>query len=388
MRLPFRRRDERALTDSTAGLPFMAAIAGGVSPYVATSIADVYACVRVLADAAASVPLIAYRRVDTGRERYLGRIAELLREPSPGFTQADLIGQVVAHLNLYGNGYIGKFRDAEDGPVKALQILSPDRMIVRRGDNAEPAYQWTDYDGHQLDLTRADVCHVRGLTTDGLIGLSPIAQCSDALRLARHLTGHANAFFEDGAYPAGIVTWAGEFKPNQRQVDDFSKQWHSKNNVDPRARGGRRKLLQLYGGMTYQPMTAPMDELQFVEQRKLSSTEIARIFRVPPWMIGAPSGDSLTYSNTEQQQLAFVMHSLRPWLVTIEQAITNDADLSPAAVYVEFLLDALLRADAKTRAQIYVMALGDRGWMTRAEVRRAENLEPEPPDAPEGGAQS
>jgi HK97 family phage portal protein len=136
------------------------------------------------------------------------------------------------------------------------------------------------------------------------------------------------------------------------------------------------------------PVASTLGDAEFVEQRKLSTAEICRIFRVPPWMVGAPSGDSLTYSNVEQQQLAFVTHSLRPWLVLIEQAITNDADLCRGPnLYCEFLLDGLLRADHATRADVYTKALDPvTGWMTRSEVRGLENLGPE--EAPPSRAES
>ena len=120
------------------------------------------------------------------------------------------------------------------------------------------------------------------------------------------------------------------------------------------------------------------DDLQFIEQRNLSTQEICRIFRIPPWMIGAPTSDSMTYANTEQHALSFVTWSLRPWLVRIEKAISTDPDLCPGALYVEFLLDSLLRADSKTRAEIYALALDpEKGWMNRDEIRRLENLEKE-----------
>jgi HK97 family phage portal protein len=122
----------------------------------------------------------------------------------------------------------------------------------------------------------------------------------------------------------------------------------------------------------------PLTDAQFLEQRKLSAVEVARIFRVPNWIVGAESGDSLTYSNTTEQASAFIKFSLRPWLVLIEQALSADRDLMPANQYAEFLLDGLLRADAKTRAEIYTAALNpETGWMTREEVRRLENLETE-----------
>ena len=115
--------------------------------------------------------------------------------------------------------------------------------------------------------------------------------------------------------------------------------------------------------------------------------EVARIFRVPPWMIGADPGESLTYSNVESQSLSFVTYSLRPWLVAIEQAISADADLCPGSLYVEFLLDALLRADSAARASFYTAALDPlTGWMTRQEVRERENLEPEPAGDPAADA--
>ncbi len=116
--------------------------------------------------------------------------------------------------------------------------------------------------------------------------------------------------------------------------------------------------------------------MQFVEQRHLSTAEVARIFRIPVWMIGGTSGDSMTYSNTESQALSFVTFTLRPWLVAIEQAITGHSSLCRGGVYVEFLLDALLRADSKTRAEVYALALDPaKGWMDRNEVRRLENLD-------------
>jgi HK97 family phage portal protein len=120
------------------------------------------------------------------------------------------------------------------------------------------------------------------------------------------------------------------------------------------------------------------DDAQFLQQRELSAREIARIFRVPAWAIDAPTGDSLTYANVGEQNRALVTHSLRPWLVRIERAISNDSDLCPGGTYVQFELDGLLRADAKTRAETYTLALNaETGWMRREEIRELEDLPPE-----------
>jgi HK97 family phage portal protein len=198
-----------------------------------------------------------------------------------------------------------------------------------------------------------------------------------ALSLAGGLGEFAEAFVRNGARPSGILRLVGGGSKDTLEQLRIS--------FEARHRGAQNahQVAVMTGEVEWVAMAGPLNDLQFVEQRKLSTAEIARVFRVPPWMIGAASGDSMTYSNVEQQQLAFVMHSLRPWLVAIEQAISADADLCSQNQCVEFLLDALLRADSKTRADIYALALDpEKGWMTRDEVRRLENLEPEGAAAP------
>ncbi len=375
MRLFRRNRpvsEDRALTAATAPPPMLAPVPGGatVTPASALGIADVWACVRVLADAAASVPLVPYRRTAGGRQRFDGPLADLLRHPAPATTQAGLVGQAMAHLQLYGNAYIGKFRDG-DGRVEQLGLLHPERVTpeLKAG---EPRYAVRDGQGRESAHGPEDVLHVRApLSVDGLTGLSPIRQCRVALGLAGNLAEHAAVFFENGARPTGVLkTPTG----NRDALEMVRAQWEHRQSGVRNA----HRIAVVSGDVDFTPVTGPLDDLRFVEQRRLSTAEVARIFRVPPWVVGASAGDSLTYSNTEQQALAFVTYSLRPWLVCFEQAITADADLCRGNVYVEFLLDALLRADSKTRADVYALALDpERGWMTRAEVRRLENLDPE-----------
>jgi HK97 family phage portal protein len=342
------------------------------TPERALQVGDVWACVRVLADAAASVPLVPYRPRSSGRVRLsTGRLAGLLDRPAPATTQANLVAQMVSHLTLWGNCFLGKFRN-EDGQVEQLGLLFPDYVAVELRAGL-PLYTVTDpTTGRQSRHGTEDITHIKAMSTDGLVGLSPIKQCRTALGLSAGLADHALAFFQHGGRPSGIITLPQGTRADA--VKDLAMQAESRH-------GGARnahRIAVITGEMSWTPMSGPLDDLQFVEQRKLSTAEVARIFRVPPWMIGASSGDSLTYSNTEQQQLAFVTHSLRPWLVVIEHALSADPDLCPGALYVEFLLDALLRADSKTRAEIYALALDPlQGWMTREEVRRLENLEPE-----------
>jgi HK97 family phage portal protein len=317
------------------------------------------------------VPLIPYRRTSDGRQRATGALADLLRSPAPATTQASLIAQVMTHLQLYGNAWVGKFR-AVDGSIEQLACLHPERVTVElRG--GRPIYTVTDAQGRRSEHGVDDVLHVRApLSIDGLVGLSPIRQCRVALGLAWNLAEHAATFFENGGRPSGILKGPAG---SQEQIERISQKWNERHAGTRNA----HRIAVISGDLEFVQLTGPLDDMQFVENRRLSTAEIARLFRIPPWMLGASSGDSLTYSNTEQQGLAFVTYSLRPWLVCIEQAITADADLCRGPnVYVEFLLDALLRADSKTRAEVYAMALDpERGWMNTAEVRRLENLEGE-----------
>ncbi|MBA2742357.1 MAG: phage portal protein [Actinobacteria bacterium] len=364
-----RRGEERTLDIwPTWSLP------GAMAPESALAVADVWASVKLLSDSAAALPLIAYRRTDDGRKRQSsGRLAALLGQPAPATSQANLVSTAVAHLALWGNAFVGKFRD-ENGQLEQLALLHPDRVRVELVSGV-PRYTVYGPKGERSQHGPDDIVHVKALSTDGLVGLSPIRQCRVALSLASNLGEHAQAFFENGARPTGILKLGGA--ATDAQVTSLREQLTSRHVGTKNA----HRIAILTGETEWTPMSGPLDDLQFVEQRKLSTAEIARVFRVPPWMIGASSGDSMTYSNTEQQALAFVSYSLRPWLVVIEQALSTDSDLCPGSLYVEFLLDALLRADSKTRAEVYAMALDPvTGWMNRSEVRRLENLEPEVPD--------
>jgi HK97 family phage portal protein len=377
MRLWRRRPEQRTIPDGGPVWP-----TGGWAPFSAASaadalqVADVFACVRCLSDAAASIPLIPYRQTSSGRQRLnSGRLYDLLQRPAPATTQANLTGQMVAHLNLYGNAFLGKFRGGE-GRLEELALLHPDRVEVKLVAGS-PVYTVSDpVTGRQSKHGTDDIVHIKALSTDGLLGLSPIKECKIALASAKGLGEFTEAFFRHGGRPSGIIkvppgSHTGRSRDALRDLADQATARHG-------GAWNAHRIAVVSGDVEWQAISGPLDDLQFVEQRHLSTAEIARIFRVPVWMVGGTTGDSLTYSNTEQQQLAFVTHSLRPWLVVIEQAISADPDLCAANTYAEFLLDSLLRADSATRAAVYEKALNPvTGWMRRDEVRRLENLEPE-----------
>lgn len=368
------RVEDRALTRETVPAVMLPAPGEGapVTPQAAMRIADVFACVRALSDTAASLPLVAYRRTaDGGRERFYGRLDALLSTPSPGATTANLIGTLVAHSNLHGNAYLGKYRD-ERGTVVQVAPISPATVTVTV-EGGEPVYTLMRKDGVSRH-GRDDILHIRALSTDGIVGLSPIGQARQALGLAQSLATHADSFARNGGRPGGVLAIKGYDGARQQSDPDAPDRLKSDFQEKFTLENAGRVLVVSGDQLDYQQLALSLADSEFVAQRGLSTAEIARVFRVPPWMIGAPSGDSMTYSNTESQALAFVKFSLSPWLTLIEQVLSADTDLSPGTVYCEFLLDGLLRADTATRANVYAQALDrDSGWMTRREVRRLEN---------------
>jgi HK97 family phage portal protein len=220
-----------------------------------------------------------------------------------------------------------------------------------------------------------EIIHIRGISLDGLIGLSPISLARSAISRGMSEDEFAAGFFRNWAIPRGVLQLDGELSPDR--MEGLRARWQSLyggNNVN--------RIAILEQGMTFHPITMPMEDAQFVEQAKLSVQRIARVFRVPASMIGGESGDSLTYSTVESDALHFERYSLRPWIARIEQALARDRDLFPGegrSLYPEFVTDAILRADTKTRYESYAIALDpEKGWMRREEVRGLENLPPEP----------
>jgi HK97 family phage portal protein len=370
--------EQRALPRPENELPlFGAYTASSITPTAAIAIGDVWAAVRVLADAASSLPLHVYRKTGDGRERVPGgRLVDLLDRPAPATTQADLVSTLIAHLLVYGAAYIGKYR--EGGEVSQLGLLHPERVRTEL-DAGQVRFRYTPGTGPQRLLTLADVVPVRGLSIDGITGLSAVSQAASVLGLSDELVKHALSYF-DTRDSGGIPTPAGVLRVNTGTSFGGEERGKEKLRAESRPHG----ILVIEGeDAEYLSVANKLDDSQFVEQRRLAAQEIARVFRIPPHMLGAPSGDSLTYATVEQESIDFVRYSLTPWLRRIELAISQDADLAFQRQYVRFETDALLRSDAKTRAEIYALALDPvTGWMTREEVRRLEDLEPEPEPSP------
>jgi HK97 family phage portal protein len=381
--LPRRRRSEdRDLTRDSLPSVMLPDATSPDSPGVrnAAGIADVFACVRVLVDGAEMAPLHSYRATDTGRERDTATpTAALLERPAPGVTQPAFVGQLVSNLALWGECFIGIYY-APDESVAQLGVLPPDRMEVER-ISGEPRFKYHQGEGRIAEnLTLDDVIHIRsGFTLDGLRGVSPITLCREAMGLSKSLTDASSALWANGAVPGGILTvpaGAGGDDQAQALADGWSARHQGAKN--------RGRIAVVTGDVDFKAVSMPLTDAEFIETRKLSTAEIARIMRVPVWMIGAPVSDSsLTYATVSEQATAFIKFSLGPWLRLIEEGLSANDQLFPQPVnYCRFSLDGLLRAEPQARAAFYTAALNsDTGWMTRAEVRALEDLPAEPQEA-------
>lgn len=355
-----------------------AAAGGGVvNVERALHLDSVFASIRLISESGGALPVKTYERMDDGtrREALDDPVYELLHdEPNPEMSAVDFFALGLTHAVSWGNTFIGKRR--RGGPVPELWPLLPERMTVARSGGRK-IYEYRREDGRIEQMTDEDVIHVHGVSLDGLVGLSPIGLAREAIGASLAGQTFAGRFLANAAVPRGVLEIPGEL--DEESSKRLARQWHE-------MQGGRNlgRVAVLEGGAKFSPITMPLEDAQFVEQQKLSVQQVARIFGVAPELIGGESGGSLTYSTVEGQALAFLTYCLRPWLVRFEQALRRDRDLFPRIPgrprrrYPEFLQDAMLRADAKTRAEINAIALDPaKGWLNRDEVRAAENRGPD-----------
>ena len=349
-----------------------------VSPESAVGVVPVFSAVQLLAGAVGSLPLVVHRRLPDGtRERAPeSRQWRLLHDrPHPELAADELWEIVMSHLLLWGNAYLAKHRD-EQGLVDRLWPLKPDRVMVGRADG-QRVFR---VDGHEIAFTEQDILHIRGLSLDGLVGLSPIQLARQMLGNFLAMEEHQGRFWSRGAIPGGLIKIAKTL--DEADQEKLRRQWEALH----RGTANAHRVAVLEEGASFEPMSMPLEDAQFVETTRMSDVRVAQLFRVPPYMLGASTGDSLTYSTVEGQGIDFVRWSLRRWLTRIERALARDSALFPpssgaldrelngvSGVFPEFLVDGLLRADTKIRYEAHALALAS-GWMTRGEVRDIENL--------------
>jgi len=325
----------------------------------------VYACVRILAETIASLPLNLYRYTDNGKEKAVDhQIYSLLHdEPNPEMTSFVFRETLMSHLLLWGNAYAQIIRDGR-GNVLALYPLLPDRMTVDRTLTGELFYEYRKDTGYII-LRPEEVLHIPGLGFDGLVGYSPIAMAKNAIGMAIATEEYGAKFFANGANPGGVLEHPGVVKDPARIRESWNAVYQGSGNA--------HRVAVLEEGMKFQSIGIPPEQAQFLETRKFQTEEICRIFRVPPHLVA--NLDKATFSNIEHQSISFVVHTIRPWLVRLEQGM-NKALLTKSEkrqYFVGFVVDGLLRGDYASRMQGYAVGIQN-GFLSPNDVRALENM--------------
>ena len=382
----FHSRDKP--TNATSGSSYRFFLGGSTSGKTVTErsamqMTAVYSCVRILAEAIAGLPLHLYTyKEDGGKEKAIGHPLYLLLhdEPNPEMSSFVFRETLMTHLLLWGNAYAQIIRNGK-GEVVALYPLMPNRMTVDRDSSGQLfySYQMNNSDAPTMKtgtviLKPSDVLHIPGLGFDGLVGYSPIAMAKNAIGLAIATEEYGAKVFANGATPGGLLEYPGTVKDPDRVRESWNKGFSGSQNAG--------KVAILEEGMKYTPISIAPEQAQFLETRKFQINEIARIFRVPPHMVGDLEKSS--FSNIEQQSLEFVKYTLDPWVVRWEQSLSR-ALFTPEEkkkYFFKFNVEGLLRGDYQSRMNGYATARQN-GWMSANDIRELENLDRIP--AEEGG---
>lgn len=343
--------------------------AGSITPESATGIAAVHACVQLIAESMASLPLAPLRRLDNG-----GKAADtnhplysvLHDQANKIQTAMEFREQFIASCLLTGNGYARKVIDGRGNAV-ALEPLNSQHVRPVKLTNGRIRYEYQSPGSKAETLLQDEVLHLRYRSNDGVMGLSPIAIARQTLSTAKAQQDFETAFYNKGVQATGVLSFEDKYTPEQiiqlkGMVDRFS---------DDKSRVG--STLMLPGDMKYHRISMSMADAEFVAAKKISIDEVARIFRVPPPAIGILS--DATYSNITEQARSLVMYTLRPWMVRIEQAMNASllTDVTRRTHTIEHNAEGLLRGNQQERFESYRIA-SEWGWMNVNEIRQKENM--------------
>lgn len=355
-----------ALREALLGQP--TASGAHVTPRNALQLAVVYSCVRLLSFTCAGLPFNLYRRdginSEVATDHPLHELLHIL--PNDEMTSVDHRTMLMASLLLNGTAYNETARDNR-GTVREIVPLHPDRMLVDRSKaTGKLVYEYHDTDG--MRPIRADrMWRINGFTTNGVLGLSPIALARESIGLGMSAEQYGATLFARGGQPAGFVSFDADIKKETRQ--DAQAAW----NEEHRNRNNWHKVPFLQGGAKWQSISLNAEDSQFLETRKFQRAEICGFFGVPPHMVG--DLDKATFSNIEHQSLQLVIYTLMPYLHRIEQSVYRDL-LTPnerRQYYSKHKVEGLLRGDSKARSEFY-RGLFNMGVLTPNQIMHLEEM--------------
>ena len=343
-----------------------------VSEFSALQLSVVWACIKIISEDTASLPLILYKkRKSGGKDRATDdpRYYMMHDQPNPEMTAMSFREAYAAHLLSWGNAYAEKQMVGNGKPI-AIWPITPNRCTpYREQGTRQIRYTISLDDGGTADLPKSQIIHTPGPGFNGLFGYSPIGMARETIGMGLALEEYGQLYFGNGIHPSFIVSSTTTIK-------------------DPRAR--REALEEVYGGLgrahrvmlleeaeKIEKIGIPNDEAQFLETRKFQNIDIGtRIYRLPPHMYGEFDKSS-TYASAEQFSIDYVTKTLRAWLVRLEQSYNSNL-LTPAeqgTYFFEHLVDGLLRGDIKSRFEAYSVAKSARIFTTN-EIREMENRNP------------
>lgn len=347
-----------------------------ITPDTAIALTAVFACIRILAETLAMLPLQFYQKQERGRrpapEFYLDQL--LSESPNREMTSFEFRETLMGHLGGWGNAF-AEIEWNGAGRVQALWPLPPNRVQLYRNDKGELIYEVRltkpDKQGRMKhELKAFQVWHLRGLGANGLVGYSPIAIFRQSLGLTKALEKFGSKFFNNGAAPGVVLTHPGTL--------DAEVHKRLKTSWDESHRGldESHRVAILEEGMSIVKIGIPPEDAQFLATRKFQLSEIARMYRMQPHKIG--DLEHATFSNIEHMAIEHVVDTMLPWLVRWEASSKRSLMLPSerqAGFYPKFNANGLLRGDTVSRFQAYAQAR-QWGWLSANDVRELEDLNP------------
>lgn len=369
------KKENRGVTYGypTSGLTLFGLGAGKqINEKTALTFSAVYSCVRVLSESIGQLPVHVFKRESDGdRVHTMDHpiSAIVSRQPSPIYTPFSFYSTMASNCLLWGNSYAVIERNGAMRPTR-LDIIHPSLVTPMFDDNNNVFYEVRSDGLEKSPAKRYDakeIIHFRGFSYDGINGISPIALHKDSIGLGMAAVEYGASFFGNGASLSGVLEHPS--KLSKEASERLINSWNSKYQGS--AQAGKTAVLE--EGLKYKAISMPPDQAQFIATRKFSVEDVARIFRVPQHMI--QNLDNATYSNIEQQSIDYVVHSLTPWLVQMEQEMNQKLFRENERVdhYVKFNTNGLLRGDQKSRGDYY-QTLWNIGAISIDEIRGFEDM--------------
>ena len=330
-----------------------------VTDSTALTLSAVYASVRLISDTVSTLPYDQYIRRDG--QRFPFRPREMwVMDPNPHVDRTTFWQQVVTSLLIDGNAFVLLTRN-DEGQIVQMDVLNPQRTTVQIV-NGVKVYRVNE----TMTVQQENMLHIAELLLPGALrGVSRIEKANDALGLGLALEEYASRFFGNGAYAGGVIEWPGDITKDQAKT--LVDSWDGNHKGLNRS----HRPAVLYGGAKFTPTTVDPSQSQLLEERRFAIEEVARLFRVPPFMLGVTTAGAVSYNSVEQQMLFFMQHTIQPMVQKLEIAFSRL--LANEQSFLKFNLNSMVRADLQTRTESYSKALLA-GYMSVNDVRALEDM--------------